>query len=1554
MEKVYIKDITGETILATEINEGCKRKFTLMKEDYISIILHLESPIYFKFGDYVDCDLGLFEICNLQKPTYNDNTGGYDYELHLDAHYWKWKNKLFKYTPENAGQEASWNLTATLDVQAGIVLRNLNALGYKYKGQNFVFSIDGTVENKPLLMNYNNINILDACFEMAKKWDCECWVTGNTINFGRCEFGEPVYFEKGVNVDEMKRSDSQSTYATRIYAFGSTRNIPSNYRPVDESVVVNGVVQRRLMLPVETPYIDAYPNMRTEEAVEQVIVFDDIYPRRVGTMSDITTHEYTDTIENEDGTTTQEKWNAYRFKDNGIKFSKEYILSSEELKITFQSGKLNGMTFVVTFNPDRKPEKNDDGTWNISAQLWEIVRNEDYGRKLPGDVLIPSNGDTYVLSGWDSTKISELGLVSNAEQELKVETEKYVSKSKIDPNTYDCKMMSDTIYSADGLHKLFEVGHKVNLINNAYFDNGRQSRIIGYEYKLDYPFDSPIYTVGETISYSRIGELESKVESLTLKGQTYTGGGGIYVIQTNDATLETDNNVYSAKRSKKEFHPKGGNESLNMESKDSTVHGNATVGGRVTTLNAVIRQLADTYDLNVSHVATLFNTVIKNALSSETFIPGFTGEGMKLWKAINGDWNLELDNITIRKAFYVFEMVIQQVRSINGALAITQGNGKIKSVTETTGATPYYVCEIEGDMSFLVGDFVRHQVFSSSRMKYYWVKVYEVSGKTISLKKSDFTASIPEEGDEIVQIGNDTNPARQGVLYLSAMEDGKPKFTVLDGVNSPSFAGKTKGIFGYIGDIVDPRFPVDNQPSGYGLYCPNAFLSGIFVLSSGKTLEDALSTINTQILAVPGMIQSSVTETKSYTDNKVAGIRIDGVNLLVYGDFEQGDISGTGNTSGTDAAYNAFTARTRNFIPVSGTNLIKNAFGGTHNIALFFYREDKTFISVNYNYVYPASIVVPTGAKYIKAWVRRVGDVPGTVVSYKEILQSAQVMVTEGVYPVSWNFSPRDILSGYAIQVGGRNLLRNSKDVSDTPYLHTIGYTAAYRALPRTLNAGETVILSYSGVTSNSIVGFTLYNTGEAPAETFPANQPVTLTKSYGHFRVRVATSAAFSVGYMKLETGTKATDWTPAPEDVQADIDSRVTTTVYNSGITQLSNQISSKVSQTDFNALGNRVSITETEISQTPDKISLAINNTNIGGENIMSNLSSNWIRGRINATTGSIETPTGTGWNYLRINIYNPNYISVNGGETLVFSTPKDGIKLYTCFIHQYTSTKTFIIVYPAQYYVRNYNETNELATLTLRPETKYIRIQLQCYFGSDSGDLYPTWFDTNKAQLEFGNKPTSWKQPYIDTVYSLNRTGIDIEQGKITLDAAKVVVTGDLFTKILNAQMITAAGAKIGGVEIHDSYLGIDASNTGTGNIGSFLAARYLGLRSGPNYFRVDTGSGNALQATIKKTTDVTAALSIENTSSYSSLKLGTAIQSMGSNYLYGYNAVQFLGGNSMNADSTNPYVEVSNQGVAVNIPVDAVGPNATRYRGYLVFQSQPGPIGSLTPVYFKRI
>ena len=772
--KIEIRNSAGTPCYQDVVRRGSKRKFTLMKEDFILLKFSLKSPVFFKLGDWTeDTRFGRFELCDLYKPKYNRKTGAYDYELQLDAYYWKWKNKIFKYTPETTGQEASWNLTAPLDVQAGIVLRNLKALGYAYKGQDFVFSIDSTVENKSQLMSYDNINILDACFEMAKKWDCECWVTENIIHFGRCESGDAVDFEIGKNVQEMSQSESQSTYATRIYAFGSTRNIPADYRPIDETVVVNGVVQRRLMLPEGTPYIDAYPDMTTEEAVEQVVIFDEVYPRRTGIMSDVTTIEVTDKVENEDGTTTEEKWNAYRFRDTGVNFSEKYILPDQELRIRFASGLLNGLEFAVKFNPEGKPEKLEDGGWNPEAQLWEIVRNEDYGRPLPGDVLFPQDGDEYVLSGWDSTKITELGLVGAAEQELKEKTEKYAAKSKIDPSTYGCTMMSNDAYREDGVHNFYGIGQKVNLINKAYFENGRQSRVIGFEFNLDYSFDSPDYTVGETAAYSRIGELEEKVESLTLKGQTYTGGGGsgVYVIGSHDSTPATDHNVYSALRSLIMFMRK------------------------------------DTEERTGFLLSLLGGTVIKKYAKFGDFVTGVSGG------YIGEDARAELEALVLRSSLSVPELRFNRQTYFEGYNTISPGGGlKIKSFVANSDGSYTVIPDLEDgvplgqkpddillgfwhDKSVTTGDFI------GFRKIQYRITSADYDEKTFVMVPRPGYEFVPHNEMRLGQTGNFTDKERQTYIIID-VRDGNCCITLVDNANTwdpepaqmKSWFGKKKGM----------------------------------------------------------------------------------------------------------------------------------------------------------------------------------------------------------------------------------------------------------------------------------------------------------------------------------------------------------------------------------------------------------------------------------------------------------------------------------------------------------------------------------------------------------------------------------------------------------------------------------------------------------------------------------------------------------------------------------------------------------------------------------------
>lgn len=351
-------------------------------------------------------------------------------------------------------------------------------------------------------------------------------------------------------------------------------------------------------------------------------------------------------------------------------------------------------------------------------------------------------------------------------------------------------------------------------------------------------------------------------EPITFLKGLFVGDGLTFINESGDTELQSLVARMKVKAATLEVTGSANVGTLHSEGNIST-GADIWAKGDTHTLNLLVQALAKTYDLNVEHVATLFQTIVKDYISSERFIPGLMGEGMKLYKAINGDWNLEIDNAVVRKAMTIFELIISKVRAVNGGLVISSANGRVKSVSETSGDPAYYVLGIEGDMMFVTDDLVRCQVYTSGHVKYYWVPVASVNDDSILILKSVLpNGTVPAVGDDLVQMGNLTNPNRQGILYLTASEDGKPRISVLDGVNSTSLAGKNKVILGCLDGMTDTDFPADLQPSGYGLYAMNCFLKGIFILRNGKSIEQEFSNIATELAAIPGKIELAIRSMK--------------------------------------------------------------------------------------------------------------------------------------------------------------------------------------------------------------------------------------------------------------------------------------------------------------------------------------------------------------------------------------------------------------------------------------------------------------------------------------------------------------------------------------------------------------------------------------------------------------------------------------------------------------------------------------------------------------------
>ena len=1089
---IEIKDNNEVLVLSTPIGVGSKRKFELMKDDYITLKFSLLNPITFKMGCYAECEFGRFEIIEDQKPSFNNSTGGYDYELKMEASYMKWKNKVFKYTPETGGNEAAWDLTAQLSYHLDIFLRNLKVWGFQYGGEDYEYEIDNDVNVDALVMHYSNTNLIDALTSLAEAANCEWWMEGKKIRFGRCEKGEAVEISLGEEAETMSLSKSSGDYFTRIYAFGSTQNISSRYRkkleftidtlnrsgnksdfkdskkPVNPSffrkdlikyysyekqmdgvgsvsaslatpdveeyelydsitinamqlyksayvldlssmvfsydfssfpnavldvrveivasgndsstvlsessytidssnktlrlskerfespyetirklylrityscvsplvtyipytivgdcilgsvygyvetdvnyvsddggnhkigvtinrnampytdehatllyettsndklyigakfkieglvkgnvplgyfdsdvdgLTVNGVVQRRLMLPEGTPYIDVYPDMSPDEVIEGIVTFDYIYPRKVLSISSVE-EEMIDTTEGEEKKPTGMKVPVYTIKTTGlVGFDKSYVIS-EELTVTFQTGKLAGLTFGLTFLPDKS-----DGT----STCFEIVANEDYGGRLPDTVMKPEANNEFVMAGYDTEYVFE-NLVPEAEEELKTETEKYAEKIRSNIGTVSAKLMSDWSKARNETQDTpcpFGVGQKVRVNNSSFFPSPRTMRVLGYELALDIPWDSPVYTIGESASYSRLGALEDKIDSIKLNGSSYfsgkvsssTSGTNVYLIKKDDETDPSDTNAYSSLRTDKEIKDSINKNNRELDKKfvsklkDDTVQGILTFlkdilfgdyragesGGRIGSEgDAELASLLLMGALEVGKyvagkrgakigedgAAELLSVFVRGlvtakGIQSPGFSSGALGSGLCLKMNEQGSSRLEVDEILVRKVAEFIKLVIQEIKHVGGQIVLTSASMKCVRVEDTGSAYRCYFEATDGEKTvenqFVSGDQARAQTFNvkegvneNVKNTYYWRLVTGVGDNYIDLSKTDCDAgsTVPAAGDEIVQLGNRNDVARQAAIILSAYGNDAPYFKMYRGINSYKLEGK--------------------------------------------------------------------------------------------------------------------------------------------------------------------------------------------------------------------------------------------------------------------------------------------------------------------------------------------------------------------------------------------------------------------------------------------------------------------------------------------------------------------------------------------------------------------------------------------------------------------------------------------------------------------------------------------------------------------------------------------------------------------------------------------
>lgn len=803
-----------------DFGEGSKLSYQLMDHHYIILKFTTVTPVYFEIGDSVEIpDFGYFELTSAYFPKHNDSDG-YDYEMQMDAYYMAWKNKLCKYRPQYGANETSFKLTTSVGVHMNVVLGNLKALGLTYNGKDF--SVDYTTYNKNafdiqkrFLIEYGSISIIDAlnsiCSEDAL--NCEWWIDGSIIYLGYCEVEGQTTFEQNVNVLSMSYSESKSTYITRLYAFGSDRNIPKGYfTGADADVTTDGVATDYLMLPnkevdsdgfyAKDGYLENVNVVKNDkQAVEGVVMFEDEYPKVECAVSNIKT--YDSTVEKEDGTkTTQTFWQVTATDSFATSFETSWKKKNLTLGIKFTSGALMGMEFEVSFNVID------------NVNYFEIIANDTYGRTLPDGVMCPKVGDKFFLYNWDATKITDTDLIPTAQLSLFDRAKQYYQKTMISNSNFTCTMDGGKFYN-NGIFDYHPLGEQVKLINDMFSQvdadgkHYRNSRIIGMDIPLDIPYDHPQYTVGEKAATSRLGKLEDKVDSITVNGMQIGGvgsGGGVYVIGTNDSTPVTDSNVYSARKANKIFLRKDVDDvaqglirfmqglKLGDGEKGIDAKGNAVLGD-VQMLDAVLRRIVSLdYD-------------------------GATQQGFGIVDRGDGKYRLDIHDLQVWGKAVFQELEVRKLSYAGGNVYLSGSGGRIfkaEELYDEAGKLRGWRCWLLADDGttatqnmWRVGDQARCQTFGladkQKPTRSWWRLVTAVSEENVALTDEsgnvlydgkkfawieiakdncELGSDVPEAGDTIVLDGNQ-NPNeryRQGVMILETTGPNTPRIVAYKGV----------------------------------------------------------------------------------------------------------------------------------------------------------------------------------------------------------------------------------------------------------------------------------------------------------------------------------------------------------------------------------------------------------------------------------------------------------------------------------------------------------------------------------------------------------------------------------------------------------------------------------------------------------------------------------------------------------------------------------------------------------------------------------------------------
>lgn len=451
----------SELFISIEPDDSSSQSKAVMGNNEVKIDFKSAGYIHFQLGDWCTIFGEKYFIIRIS-PVKKLSRFLYEYNLAFVVEGAGLQNTQYLFLgDDNSLKQSEFSLMGNAADFVRLIVDNANRISTGWTAGQV---IDTDYKN----LTFSRENCYNALSRLAEAFETEYWIEGKTIHLTKRVRNTGWSFRHGKNkglYEIFRQTKDNSTVITRLYAAGSQKNLPAEYRNYSD----------RLKMVDGADYLQS--NTELFGVSEHAEIFDDIYPTRTGKV------------------TSPNATNFYMFADTGMDFDlNDYLQPNLPAKIVFNTGQLAGYEFEIA-------------SYDHGSKVFTINKNKfETKMDLPSILFKPAIGDQYVLVDIFLPQ----SYIDAAEAKLTLKAQSFLDANK-QPNFSYSIVFDQVFLKRQGVAPT--IGDVVRLIDDEY-QVDKDIRVISTTRNLVNEYDIQV-ELSDMVSVGPIQRIISGVDSNT-------------------------------------------------------------------------------------------------------------------------------------------------------------------------------------------------------------------------------------------------------------------------------------------------------------------------------------------------------------------------------------------------------------------------------------------------------------------------------------------------------------------------------------------------------------------------------------------------------------------------------------------------------------------------------------------------------------------------------------------------------------------------------------------------------------------------------------------------------------------------------------------------------------------------------------------------------------------------------------------------------------------------------------------------------------------------------